>query len=81
VITSVLLEEMLHLTLAANILNAVGGSPVLDTPRILPRYPTFLPHSNRAFEVRLAKFSTQAVETFLRTRKTATRSAGSSPTG
>ena len=32
VIHSVFIEEMLHLTLAANILNAVGGSPQLDTP-------------------------------------------------
>ena len=30
VVHSVFMEEMLHLTIAANILNAVGGSPVLD---------------------------------------------------
>ncbi|PIY72677.1 MAG: hypothetical protein COY86_10860, partial [Rhodobacterales bacterium CG_4_10_14_0_8_um_filter_70_9] len=28
---SVLVEEMLHLTLVANILNAVGGRPALDS--------------------------------------------------
>ena len=33
VIASVLIEEMLHLTLAANMLNAVGGRPRIDTPR------------------------------------------------
>src|SRR5437870_3766490 len=64
VVQSVFLEEMLHLTLAANILNAVGGSPQLDTPGILPTYPTYLPHSNRAFEVPLLKFSKEAVATF-----------------
>ena len=42
VISSVFVEEMLHLTLAANLLNAVGGSPVLDAPHLLPAYPTCL---------------------------------------
>ena len=42
VIHSVFIEEMLHLTLAANILNAVGGAPNLDYPGIMPSYPTFL---------------------------------------
>ena len=36
VLQSVALEEMLHLTLAANVLNAVGGTPVLDSPRRMP---------------------------------------------
>ncbi len=36
---SVLVEEMLHLTLAANILNAVGGRPMLDQADWVPRYP------------------------------------------
>lgn len=65
VIHSVFLEEMLHMTLAANILNAVGGSPQLDTPGILPSFPTCLPHSNKAFEVSLTKFSKDALEVFL----------------
>ena len=65
VIQSVFLEEMLHLTLAANILNAVGGSPQLDKPGILPTFPTYLPHSNKAFEVSLTKFSQEALEVFL----------------
>ena len=38
-IQSVFLEEMLHLTLAANILNAIGGSPQLDKPGIMPTLP------------------------------------------
>jgi hypothetical protein len=38
-IRSVLVEEMLHLTLAANILNAVGGAAALDDPKWVPRYP------------------------------------------
>ena len=57
IIHSVFIEEMLHLTLAANILNAVGGSPNLDYPGIMPSYPTFLAHSNEAFQVGLSRFS------------------------
>jgi len=66
VIQSVFIEEMLHLALAANILNAVGGSPQIDSPSIMPGYPTYLPHSNDAFEVSLTKFSPEAVATFLK---------------
>jgi hypothetical protein len=71
VLRSVFMEEMLHLTLAANLLNAIGGAPQLDTPSMLPRFPTHLPHSNRAFEVELRKFSPEAVETFLKIERPA----------
>ncbi len=43
IIQSVVAEEMLHLTLVANILNALGGSPVFDSPALIPRYPGSLP--------------------------------------
>lgn len=66
VIHSVAMEEMLHLTLAANLLNATGGAPQLDTPSLLPEYPTYLPHSNRAFLVGITKFSREAIETFIK---------------
>src|SRR3954471_24254535 len=42
VIHSVFLEEMLHLTLAANILNAIDGEPQLDRPGFMPTFPTYL---------------------------------------
>jgi len=42
-IESVVVEEMLHLTLAANVLNALGGNPVLDSPVFIPTYPGPLP--------------------------------------
>jgi CDGSH-type Zn-finger protein len=71
VVHSVFMEEMLHLTLAANILNAVGGSPQIDTPTFLASYPTYLPHSNRAFEVPLSKFSKDALEVFLQIERPA----------
>lgn len=63
---SVFMEEMLHMTLMANILNAVGGEPEVDAPRMLPSYPAYLPHSNEAFLVSLEKFSPEAVETFMK---------------
>jgi hypothetical protein len=39
IIRSVLVEEMLHMILAANVLNAVGGEPTVNDPRFIPSYP------------------------------------------
>lgn len=66
VITSVVVEEMLHLVLAANLLNALGGRPRLDIPEMLPGYPRPLPHSDRSFEISLLRFGPDAIETFLK---------------
>lgn len=71
VIRSVVIEEMLHLTLACNVLNAIGGEPFLNNPDFVAEYPTYLPHSNQAFEVHLRKFSPAAIETFLQIEKPA----------
>ena len=57
VIESVFMEEMLHMTLVANLLNAVGGSPQIDKPDFIAHYPTYLPHSSQTFLVPLSKFS------------------------
>ncbi len=58
IIQSVVIEEMLHLVLAANVLNALGGSPVLDTPGFIPTYPGPLPGAVEAgLEVRLEPLS------------------------
>ena len=66
VVGSVLAEEMLHLALAANLLNAIGGSPTLDSPKLLPPYPHPLPHGDRSVHVNLLPFGPEALETFLR---------------
>ncbi len=66
VIRSVFVEEMLHMVLAANLLNAVGGTPSLDRPDFIASYPTYLPHSARDFMVPLARFAPATIETFLR---------------
>jgi hypothetical protein len=43
IISGVLREEMLHLALAANLLNAVGGKPQIGRPGLVPTYPGRLP--------------------------------------
>jgi hypothetical protein len=71
VIGSVFVEEMLHLTLAANLLNAVGGRPRLDTPRMLPPHPRPMPHGDRSLELSLLPFGAEALEMFLRIERPA----------
>jgi hypothetical protein len=64
VIHSVVMEEMLHLALAANVLNAVGGAP--DLPGNAPVYPVAFPfHGPRPFEVGVGPLSDEALDTFL----------------
>lgn len=65
VIKSVFLEEMLHMALAANILNAVGGTPRFDYVGFIPKFPTPLPHGDGSFLVNIGKFSTEGVKSFL----------------
>lgn len=43
ILRSVVVQEMLHMTIAANILNALGGSPRLDKPGFIPVFPGPLP--------------------------------------
>lgn len=66
VIRVVAVEEMLHLTLAANVLNAVGGTPDLTRPDFVPAYPAYLPDGEADFQVDLQPFSRDAVNTFLK---------------
>ena len=72
VLRSVLLEEMLHLALAANLLNAVGGRPELDSPRLMPGYPRTLPHSHPPLPISLAPFSPETLDLFLQIEKPST---------
>lgn len=43
IIRSVVIEEMLHMTIAANLLIAIGGAPAIDRPGFVPTYPGKLP--------------------------------------
>jgi hypothetical protein len=60
-IKSVLLQEMVHMCLACNILNAIGGNPAL-TP---PVYPGFLPGGigpdGKPLKLHLLRFSKEAM--------------------
>lgn len=78
-IQGVVMEEMLHMTLAANILNAIGGHPVVDKKEFIPEYPTYLPHSDDAFLVPLQKFSPQTLDVFLKIEKPAKQAAPPQP--
>ncbi|WP_225848944.1 ferritin-like protein [Streptomyces sp. HPF1205] len=62
----VFVEEMIHLALAANLLNAVGGRPRLDTTELLQQHPRTLPHGNRSLRLSLLPFGPEALEMFLR---------------
>lgn len=66
VVAGVFIEEMLHLALAANLLNAVGGRPRLDAPEVMRPYPRRLPHGDRSLELSLLPFGPEALEMFLR---------------
>jgi hypothetical protein len=74
-IQGVVMEEMLHMILAANILNAIGGEPSINSPQFIPEYPTYLPHSNNAFLVSLQKFSPDCMDVFLKIEHPAPQSA------
>ncbi|SMF26702.1 Ferritin-like [Alteromonadaceae bacterium Bs31] len=43
IIRSVVIEEMLHMSIACNVLNALGGSPAINKPDFVPSYPGPLP--------------------------------------
>jgi hypothetical protein len=67
----VVMEEMLHLTLVCNVLNALGGEPRIGAPGTVPRYPASLPHSDRSFTISLLPFCPEALETFRRIERPA----------
>ena len=66
IIRSVLAEEMLHLINSANVLNAVGGTPSVASPDVVPRYPTYLPDGEKAFLIHLLPFSQAAIDQSLK---------------
>jgi hypothetical protein len=62
-VRSVVLEEMSHMALAANVLNAIDGKPVIDHEDFVPTYPGPLPGSvESGLVVPLKPFSLELVE-------------------
>lgn len=70
IIHSVYMEEMLHLVLAANVLNAIGGTISFNADNV-PKYPHTLEFEGqkfkgREFDVNLEKLSKSAIDTFMK---------------
>jgi len=62
VLGAIVRQEMLHMALACNLLNAIGGQPRIDSPGFVPRYPGPLPGAvESGLVVPLAPFSKQLV--------------------
>jgi hypothetical protein len=62
-VDSVVKNEMAHMALACNILNAIEGTPKLGTPEVTPRYPGHLPGTvEDQLTVHLRAFSIPQVE-------------------
>ena len=66
IIRVVAVEEMLHLTIAANLLNAIDGKVDLTKKGFVPNYPTFIPDSIEDFKVHIKAFTKDSLETFLK---------------
>ncbi|MDZ4859565.1 MAG: ferritin-like protein [Candidatus Hydrogenedentes bacterium] len=63
IILSVAMEEMLHFALACNLLNAIGGTPVIDDPSFMPVFPGPLPGTvQHGLVARLAPISRELVK-------------------
>ena len=57
IVLGVAIEEMIHMTIAANLLIALGGVPAIDTPAFVPTYPGSLPMGVGGLSVHLKKCS------------------------
>ena len=71
IIKSVVLEEMLHMIMAGNLLNAIGGKPEIGAKetgkggKFVPDYPTRLPGDvDPSIVVNLSYFSKESIKTF-----------------
>src|SRR5262245_10440365 len=65
-IREVCLEEMLHLAICCNLLTAIGGSPALNTPAVVPSYPGPLPGGvHPGLVVRLEGLSKEVAKSFM----------------
>jgi Ferritin-like len=61
-IREIVIEEMLHMTIAANILIAIGGSPAINKTDFIPRYPGPLPMNIGDLQVGIETFSIELVK-------------------
>lgn len=61
-IRGIVIEEMLHMTIAANILIAIGGSPSINQTDFVPKYPGPLPMNIGDLQVGINAFSINLVK-------------------
>jgi len=61
-IRSVAVEEMLHASLCANVLSAIGGEPRFYDDDVVPSYPMALPHHTPELVLDLERASPEVVE-------------------
>ena len=61
VFRSIVIEEMLHVALASNLLVAVGGQPKFYHEDIVPKFPGPIPHHREGFVVNLERASVEFV--------------------
>lgn len=64
VIRSVAVEEMLHMILVCNVMNALGIQPIINQPENYPKYPSKLP-LNIDFKLNIEKFSKSSISSFI----------------
>jgi len=64
ILHDLVVEEMLHMTTAANILNAIGGHPSMNTKSFVPVYPMKLPFVNMTVSV--SAFTQEQLDLFRR---------------
>lgn len=65
ILHSIFVEEMLHMHLACNILNAIGGAPAINTSDFIPKYPGPLPMGiggAHGLEVGIKRYSKATVQ-------------------
>ncbi|HSE19178.1 MAG TPA: ferritin-like protein [Pyrinomonadaceae bacterium] len=61
-IHEIVIEEMLHMAIAANILIAIGGYPAINVPDFVPKYPGPLPMNIGDLQVGIEAFSIDLVK-------------------
>lgn len=62
ILHDLVVEEMLHMTTASNVLNAIGGHPSMNTSSFVPVYPMKLPFVNMT--VSLKAFTKEQMDVF-----------------
>ena len=68
ILLGVVAEEMLHVTLAGNILRAVGGKPKLYDINYMPHYPMLMPGRVPKLWLTLRRASKRNLQTFIDVR-------------